>query len=63
MLDRGFEGPAQDPDLQSDTDVFTQPVARRPIHPQSGCADDDNGAIAAFKPDPDERTRSSTRPL
>jgi hypothetical protein len=54
MFDRGLEKPAQGPAMQSDTEVFTQPVARKPIDPQCGGADHDGGAIATHEQQPDD---------
>jgi hypothetical protein len=48
MFDRAAEETEQGPELQSDSDVYTQPVARRPIDPQCGGAGDGGGIIAPF---------------
>jgi hypothetical protein len=54
MFDRGLEEPTEGPATQSDTEVFTQPVARKPIDPQSGGADHDGGAISTHERQPDD---------
>ena len=54
MFDRCAWEPQQGPGLQSDSDVFTQPVARKPIDPQCGGAGDGGSAIAPFELQPDE---------
>jgi hypothetical protein len=55
MLDRCDGAPTHDSSIQSDSDIFTQPVARKPIDPQRGGTGRDDGAIEAFERQPDER--------
>jgi hypothetical protein len=53
VLDRCAGEPAQGPNNRPDTDIYTQPVARKPIDPQCGGADHDGGAVDACEPEPD----------
>ena len=55
MFDRCDGKPEQGPGLKTDSDVFTQPVARRPIDSQCGGAGDGGNTIAPFEQQPDER--------
>jgi hypothetical protein len=71
VLDRFAGEAAQGPTTQPDTNIFTQPVARKPIDPQCGGADHAGGANPAFEPQLDdhaprldyESDLSSRRPL